>query len=123
MLTVAFTLLNSTLFDLRSYIDLKSFIQTIEFPIVNEAVTICHNAIFYNMGQACCAGSRTYVHSDIYDEFVKKAAAMASKRNLGNPFDSEVMQGPQVCIPEIRTAKLTPDQLIFSLLSRLVSCN
>merc|ERR1712136_20856 len=63
---------------------------------VNEAVTICHNAIFYNMGQACCAGSRTYVHSDIYDEFVKKAAAMASKRNLGNPFDSEVMQGPQI---------------------------
>ena len=90
---------------------------------VNEAVSICHRSIFVNMGQACCAGSRTYVHSDIYDEFVKKAAAMASKRNLGNPFDSEVMQGPQVCIPEIRTAKLTPDQLIFSLLSRLVSCN
>lgn len=48
------------------------------------------------MGQACCAGSRTYVHSDIYDEFVKQATAMASKRKLGNPFEAGIEQGPQV---------------------------
>lgn len=30
-------------------------------------------ALFFNMGQCCTAGSRTFVHEDIYDEFVKKA--------------------------------------------------
>jgi len=63
---------------------------------VNEAVGICHSAIFMNMGQACCAGSRTYVHADIYDEFVRKATAMASQRKLGNPFEAETAQGPQI---------------------------
>jgi len=29
-------------------------------------------ALFFNMGQCCTAGSRTFVHEDIYDEFVKK---------------------------------------------------
>ena len=32
-------------------------------------------ALFFNMGQCCTAGSRTFVHEDIYDEFVKKASS------------------------------------------------
>lgn len=63
---------------------------------VDEAVTICYNAIFANMGQCCCAGSRTYVHEKIYDEFVKKATAMAAARKVGDPFQEGVEQGPQV---------------------------
>ncbi|KZS05982.1 Retinal dehydrogenase 1 [Daphnia magna] len=68
------------------------------FPDVDldTAVTTCYNAIFANMGQCCCAGSRTFVHEDIYDEFVKKATAMAAARKVGNPFDEGVEQGPQV---------------------------
>lgn len=68
------------------------------FPDVDldEAVTICYNAIFANQGQCCCAGSRTFVHEKIYDEFVKKATAMAAARKVGNPFDEGVEQGPQV---------------------------
>ena len=34
-------------------------------------------ALFFNMGQCCTAGSRTYVHEDIYDEFVKKAGSLS----------------------------------------------
>ena len=63
--------------------------------VVDEAVTICYNAIFANMGQCCCAGSRTFVHEDIYDEFVKRASAMAAARKVGNPFETGVEQGPQ----------------------------
>lgn len=63
---------------------------------VEEAVTICYNAIFANMGQCCCAGSRTFVHEKIYDEFVKMATAMATQRRVGNPFDPTIEQGPQV---------------------------
>jgi acyl-CoA reductase-like NAD-dependent aldehyde dehydrogenase len=32
-------------------------------------------ALLYNMGQCCAAGTRMYVHADIYDEFVQKYIA------------------------------------------------
>ena len=48
-------------------------------------------------GQCCTAGSRTFVHESIYDEFVKKAAEAAKKRTVGDPFKSGTQQGPQVC--------------------------
>lgn len=47
-------------------------------------------------GQCCTAGSRTFVHEDIYDEFVKKAVARAQNRKVGDPFDDDTEQGPQV---------------------------
>jgi len=74
------------------------------FPDVDldEAVTICYNAIFPNMGQCCCAGSRTFVHEKIYDEFVKKATEMAMARKVGNPFDDGVQQGPQISEEQLK---------------------
>lgn len=48
------------------------------------------------MGQNCCAGSRTFVQEGIYDEFVKKAAVLASQKKVGNPFDSNTQVGPLV---------------------------
>ncbi|KAH9628706.1 hypothetical protein HF086_003660 [Spodoptera exigua] len=62
---------------------------------VEKAAQIAHAAAFANAGQCCCAGTRTYVQSGIYDQFVKKAAEIASKRSVGNPFDN-VQQGPQI---------------------------
>lgn len=50
----------------------------------------------YLQGQCCCAGSRTYVHERVYDEFVEKAKARALKRVVGDPFKQGVEQGPQV---------------------------
>src|SRR5207248_6894519 len=47
-------------------------------------------------GQCCCAGSRLYVEEKAYDEFVEKSAARAKKRTVGNPFDKNTEQGPQV---------------------------
>ncbi|XP_072155019.1 aldehyde dehydrogenase 1A1-like [Bemisia tabaci] len=63
---------------------------------VDEAVEIAHNAIFANHGQNCCAGSRTFVQENIYDEFVKKAAAKATSRKVGDPFEQGIQQGPQI---------------------------
>jgi coniferyl-aldehyde dehydrogenase len=42
------------------------------------------------------AGTRIYVQEGIYDEFVKKAAELASKSVVGDPFNPSVSQGPQV---------------------------
>lgn len=63
---------------------------------LDHAVETAHFALFYNMGQCCCAGSRTFVEDSIYDEFVERSAARAKSRVVGDPFDSNVEQGPQI---------------------------
>jgi len=63
---------------------------------VEEAVQWAHAAIMNNHGQNCCAGSRTFVHEDIYDEFVAKSKAMAENRLVGDPWVDITMHGPQV---------------------------
>lgn len=63
---------------------------------VDEAVELAHAALFYNQGQCCCAGSRTFVHEHVYDEFLAKAKARALQRVVGDPFKNGVEQGPQV---------------------------
>ncbi|OEL18477.1 Aldehyde dehydrogenase family 2 member B7, mitochondrial [Dichanthelium oligosanthes] len=63
---------------------------------VDQAVELAHFALFFNQGQCCCAGSRTFVHERVYDEFVEKAKARALKRVVGDPFRKGVEQGPQI---------------------------
>lgn len=63
---------------------------------MDYAVETSHFGLFFNMGQCCCAGSRTYVEDKIYDEFVERSAERAKKRTIGNPFDLTTEQGPQV---------------------------
>ncbi|GLV43996.1 Aldehyde dehydrogenase [Carabus blaptoides fortunei] len=63
---------------------------------IENAVENAHQALFFNQGQVCCAGSRTYVEDSIYDEFVERSIARASKRIVGDPFDFKTEQGPQV---------------------------
>lgn len=63
---------------------------------IDAAVETAHQALFFNMGQCCTAGSRTFVHSSIYDEFVQKAVKRAKSKKVGDPFDTDTEQGPQV---------------------------
>ncbi|TQD71906.1 hypothetical protein C1H46_042549 [Malus baccata] len=43
-------------------------------------------------GQCCCAGSRTFVHEKVYDEFIEKARAHAERRVVGDPSKGGVEQ-------------------------------
>ncbi|KAL0421349.1 UNVERIFIED_CONTAM: Aldehyde dehydrogenase family 2 member B7, mitochondrial [Sesamum latifolium] len=63
---------------------------------IDQAVEMAHFSLFFNQGQCCCAGSRTYVHEKVYDEFVEKAKARALKRAVGDPFRAGMEQGPQI---------------------------
>ncbi|PON93365.1 Succinylglutamate-semialdehyde dehydrogenase [Trema orientale] len=63
---------------------------------IDHAVELAHFALFFNQGQCCCAGSRTYVHERIYDEFIEKAKARAVNRTVGDPFKKGIEQGPQI---------------------------
>lgn len=63
---------------------------------VDWAVEQAHFALFFNQGQCCTAGSRTFVQEDVYAEFVERSVTRAKSRVVGNPFDSRTEQGPQV---------------------------
>lgn len=63
---------------------------------INDAVEKAHFGLFFNMGQCCCAGSRTFVEDKIYDEFVEKSVLRAKSKSVGNPFDLNTEQGPQI---------------------------
>nr|XP_043614853.1 benzaldehyde dehydrogenase, mitochondrial-like [Erigeron canadensis] len=63
---------------------------------IDQAVELAHFALFFNQGQCCCAGSRTFVHESVHDEFLEKAKARAQKRSVGDPFQKGIEQGPQI---------------------------
>ncbi|KAL5544232.1 hypothetical protein UlMin_008016 [Ulmus minor] len=63
---------------------------------VDRAVELAHFALFFNQGQCCCSGSRTFVHESVYDEFIEKSRARALKRVVGDPFKKGTEQGPQI---------------------------
>ncbi|XP_031263171.1 aldehyde dehydrogenase family 2 member B7, mitochondrial-like [Pistacia vera] len=63
---------------------------------VEKAAELAHFALFFNQGQCCCAGSRTFVHERIYDQFLEKAKALAVNRVVGDPFKAGIQQGPQI---------------------------
>lgn len=63
---------------------------------IDEAVEIAHFGLFFNMGQCCCAGSRVMVEDAVYDEFVEKSVERAKKRVVGDPFQVDTEQGPQI---------------------------
>ncbi|KAL0440880.1 UNVERIFIED_CONTAM: Aldehyde dehydrogenase family 2 member B4, mitochondrial [Sesamum radiatum] len=74
----------------------KSPFIVFEDADIDRAVEQAHFALFFNQGQCCCAGSRTFVHESVYDEFVEKAKARAARRTVGDPFKKGIEQGPQI---------------------------
>ena len=50
--------------------------------------------IFAASGQSCIAGSRLYIQSKIYDEFLDKLVKKAEGIKLGSPMDPDTQMGP-----------------------------
>ena len=65
---------------------------------VAKAAAIAQEVCFANMGQCCCAATRTFVHESVYEEFVKHSALLASKKlgNIGDPQENATTHGPQI---------------------------
>ncbi|XP_018415435.1 PREDICTED: retinal dehydrogenase 2 isoform X2 [Nanorana parkeri] len=62
---------------------------------LDYAVEQAHQGVFFNQGQCCTAGSRTFVEDSIYEEFVRRSVERAKRRVVGSPFDPTTEQGPQ----------------------------
>jgi aldehyde dehydrogenase (NAD+) len=63
---------------------------------LDQAVNWASHGIFWNHGQACCAGSRIFVQSGIYDKFLAKFTEKTRSLKVGDPFATDSYQGPQV---------------------------
>jgi phenylacetaldehyde dehydrogenase len=67
------------------------------------AIAGAANAIFFNHGQCCVAGSRLYVEADSFDEVVAGVADIAKSIKLGDGFDPATEMGPLVSDEQLNT--------------------
>lgn len=65
-------------------------------PDLERAAKAAADAIFFNMGEVCTAGSRLLVHRDIKDAFIAKVVAASRAYEPGHPLDPSVTMGPIV---------------------------
>jgi aldehyde dehydrogenase (NAD+) len=63
---------------------------------LDAAVEGSYFGLFFNQGQCCCAGSRLFVEEKIHDQVVDMLLKKAKSQKVGDPFDPETTQGPQV---------------------------
>jgi phenylacetaldehyde dehydrogenase len=63
---------------------------------INTVVGGAANAIFFNAGQVCCAGTRLFVHKNVFDRVVEGVSAAAAAIRLGPGLDPKTVMGPLV---------------------------
>ncbi len=63
---------------------------------IDSAIPGAANAIFFNQGQVCCAGSRLYVEDKQFDKVVDGVSQFASKIHLGPGMEPTSQMGPLV---------------------------
>jgi acyl-CoA reductase-like NAD-dependent aldehyde dehydrogenase len=69
---------------------------------LDAAAAGAYNAIYFNAGQVCNAGSRLLVEESIKDAFLDKLVAVTNKRiKLGDPLDGATTMGPIVSAPQL----------------------
>ena len=60
---------------------------------LDSAVEGLVDAIWFNQGQVCCAGSRLFVHEGVAEVFHQKLKSRMDKLRVGNPMDKSVDLG------------------------------
>ena len=69
---------------------------------VSKAAAGAANAIFFNHGQCCCAGSRLYVEDKIFDQVVEGVSESAKKIRVGPGMNPDTTMGPLVSEEQFR---------------------
>jgi phenylacetaldehyde dehydrogenase len=63
---------------------------------METAIAGAANAIFFNHGQCCCAGSRLYAEESVYEEVVAGVSAAAQSIKVGPGLEADTDMGPLV---------------------------
>src|SRR3984893_9044009 len=63
---------------------------------INNVIGGAANAIFFNAGQVCCAGTRLFAHKKVFDQGVEGISVAAGSIQLGPGHDPNTQMGPLV---------------------------
>jgi acyl-CoA reductase-like NAD-dependent aldehyde dehydrogenase len=72
---------------------------------LDRAVKGSYEGIYFNSGQACNAGSRLFVQSELFDDVVERLAGYAREARLGPGLDPETQLGPLVSEEQFERVK------------------
>ena len=73
---------------------------------LDSAVEGIVDAIWFNQGQVCCAGSRLLLQETISAKVEKKIISRMKKLRFGNPLDKSIDMGPLVSLEQLNRVKL-----------------
>ena len=81
-----------------STLELGGKSANIFFPDCNweQAIDGLQLGILFNQGQVCCAGSRVFVHEDIYDKFLEDAVKAFNNVKVDVSWNPETQMGSQI---------------------------
>jgi phenylacetaldehyde dehydrogenase len=68
---------------------------------LETAIPGAANAIFFNHGQCCCAGSRLYVEQPVYDDVLAGVSDHADQIKVGRGMDPDTEMGPLVSAEQL----------------------
>ena len=74
----------------------KSPVVILDDADLDLAIPGAANAIYFNAGQVCVAGSRLFAHRKIFDKVVDGVSSVAASIKLGNGLNPETQMGPLV---------------------------
>jgi phenylacetaldehyde dehydrogenase len=74
----------------------KSPVVVLDDADLDAAIPGAANAIFFNQGECCSAGSRLLVHKKVFDKVVAGIADQAKSIKLGPGLDPDTQMGPLV---------------------------
>ena len=72
---------------------------------LERAIPGSFQGIYFNSGQACNAGSRLYVQSELFDQVVERLAGFAREAKVGPGLDPETEFGPLVSEEQLERVK------------------
>lgn len=72
---------------------------------IDSAIEGLVDAIWFNQGQVCCAGSRLLVHEPVADRFYAKLCIRMAKLRVGNPLDKSIDVGALVDPVQVQRVK------------------
>lgn len=72
---------------------------------IDSAIEGLVDAIWFNQGQVCCAGSRLLLHESIAQDFTKRLKRRMDKLRVGDPLDKCIDVGAVVDPAQLKTIK------------------
>ncbi len=79
---------------------------------VNKAVASCVSGGFWAAGQNCIGVQRIFVHTKIYNDFVKKFVSHTKKLKVGPQLDKKTDMGPMISEQEAKRVETWVDEAL-----------